>query len=209
MCQVWFHAFSVKSDQGSQRRPKGIAVYVNFSIPPSLVITQVKKSLKITYSSISPYSQHFIFSLLPTFSPLFLPPPYFFRPFLPPPYCVPPPSCFTIGCRQRSRNWQKTPTGQSFTQVVQLLISFRNKSSAASNSTFISFGSSVLFFSRNWRAASRVFLMLNWSDSLAFVVRWTSTSGIKIWITCWSVFQLRTVSWTLFASKILAWICCL
>ena len=113
MCQVWFHAFSVKSDQGSQRRPKGIAVYVNFSIPPSFVITQVKKSLKITYSSISPYSQHFIFFLLPTFSPLFLPPPYFFKPFLPPPYCVPPPSCFTIGCRQRSRNWQKTPTGQS------------------------------------------------------------------------------------------------
>ena len=107
MCQVWFHAFSVKSDQGSQRWPKGIAVYVNFSIPPSLVITQVKKSLKITYSSISPYSQHFIFSLLPTFSPLFLPPLYFFKPFLPPPYCVPPPSRFTIGCRQRSRNWQK------------------------------------------------------------------------------------------------------
>ena len=51
-------------------------MYVNFSIPPSLVITQVKKSLKITYSSISPYSQHFIFSLLPTFSPRFLPPPY-------------------------------------------------------------------------------------------------------------------------------------
>ena len=91
MCQVWFHAFSVKSDQGSQRRPKGIAVYVNFSIPPSLVVTQVKKSLKITFSSISPYSQHFIFSFLPTFSPRFLPPPYFFRPFLPPPYCVPPP----------------------------------------------------------------------------------------------------------------------
>ena len=84
--------FSVKSDQGSQRRPKGIAVYVNFSIPPSLVITQIKKSLKITFSSISPYSQHFIYSLLPTFSPRFLPPPYFFRPFLPPPYCVPPPS---------------------------------------------------------------------------------------------------------------------
>ena len=82
MCQVWFHAFSVKSDQGSQRWPKGIAVYVNFSIPPSLVITQVKKSLKITYSSISPYSQHFIFSLLPTFSGhfsllpiVYLPPP--------------------------------------------------------------------------------------------------------------------------------------
>ena len=62
MCQVWFHAFSVKSDQGSQRWPKGIAVYVNFSIPPSLVITQVKKSLKITFSSISPYSHNISFS---------------------------------------------------------------------------------------------------------------------------------------------------
>ena len=62
MCQVWFHAFSVKSDQGSQRRPKGIAVYVNFSIPPSLVITQFKKSLKITFSSISPYSHNISFS---------------------------------------------------------------------------------------------------------------------------------------------------
>ena len=62
MCQVWFHAFSVKSDQGSQRWPKGIAVYVNFSIPPSLVFTQVKKSLKITFSSISPYSHNISFS---------------------------------------------------------------------------------------------------------------------------------------------------
>ena len=64
MCQVWFHAFSVKSDQGSQRWPKGIAVYVNFSIPPSLVITQVKKSLKITFSSISPYSHNIFISFL-------------------------------------------------------------------------------------------------------------------------------------------------
>ena len=95
------------------------------------------------------------------------------------------------------------------TQFVPLLIFFHNKSRAASNSTFISFGSSVLFFSNNWLAASPVFLMLNRSDSLAFVVRWTSTSGIKIWSTCWSVFQLHTFSWTLFASKILAWICCL
>ena len=77
MCQVRFHAFSAKSDQGSQRTPKGIPVYVKFLIPPSLVISQVKKkSAKITVSSISPYSQHFIFSLLPTFSPRFLPPPY-------------------------------------------------------------------------------------------------------------------------------------
>ena len=93
MCQVWFHAFSVKSDQGSQRRLKGIAVNVNFSIPPSLVITQVKKKLKITFSSISPYSHnislspsslHFRpdFSLLLTFSDhfsllpiVYLPPP--------------------------------------------------------------------------------------------------------------------------------------
>ena len=35
------------------------------------------------FSSIFPYSQHFIFSLLPTFSPRFLSPPYFFGPFLP------------------------------------------------------------------------------------------------------------------------------
>ena len=62
MCQVWFHAFSVKSDQGSQRWPKGIAVYVNFSIPPSLVITQFRKSLKIIFSSISPYSHNISFS---------------------------------------------------------------------------------------------------------------------------------------------------
>ena len=73
MCQVWFHTFSVKSDQGSQRRPKGIAVYVNFSISPSLVITQIKKSLKITFS--------FDISLLPTFH--FLPPPYIFAPISP------------------------------------------------------------------------------------------------------------------------------
>ena len=190
MCQVWFHAFSVKSDQGSQRWPKGIAVYVNFSIPPSLVITQVKKSLKIICSSISPYSQHFIFSLLPI---VYLPLLFYHR------------VQTTISELTENSYW---PIIEN-TRVVKLLISFRNKSSTASNSTFISFGSSVLFFSRNWRAASLVFLMLNWSDSLAFVVRWTSTSGIKIWITCWSVFQLHTVSWTLFASKILAWICCL
>ena len=61
------------------------------------------------------------------------------------------------------------------TQFVQLSIFFRHKSSAVSNSTFISFGSSVLFVSNNWLAASRVFLVLNRSDSLAFVVRWTST----------------------------------
>ena len=91
MCQVWFHAFSVKSDQGSQRWPKGIAVYVNFSIPPSLVFTQVKKSLKITFSSISPYSHnisfspsslHFRpdFSLLLTFSGHFSPLPIVYLP---------------------------------------------------------------------------------------------------------------------------------
>ena len=49
MCPVWFHAFSIKSDQGSQGRPKGNAVYVKFPIPPSLFITQVlkKKVLKL------------------------------------------------------------------------------------------------------------------------------------------------------------------
>ena len=76
-----FFEFDSKSDQGSQRRPKEIAAFVNFSNPhpPSLVITQVKKSPKITSSPISPYSYnisfspfslHFRpeFSLLPTFS---------------------------------------------------------------------------------------------------------------------------------------------
>ena len=38
----------------------------------------------VTFSSISPYSQHFIFSLFPTSSRRFLPPPYFSGPFLPP-----------------------------------------------------------------------------------------------------------------------------
>ena len=68
--KVWFHAFSVKSTQGIPRRPKGIAVYIIFPVPPSpsLVMTQVKESRKITFLSLSPYSQHFIFSLLPTFS---------------------------------------------------------------------------------------------------------------------------------------------
>ena len=41
--KVLFHAFSVKSDQGSPRRPKGIPVYVMFPVPPSLVMTQVKE----------------------------------------------------------------------------------------------------------------------------------------------------------------------
>ena len=44
-----------------------------FPVPPSLVMTQFKEKRrhKITFSLISPYSQHFIFSLLPTFSPRF------------------------------------------------------------------------------------------------------------------------------------------
>ena len=33
----------------SPKRPKGIAVYVILPVPPSLVITQVKKSDKITF----------------------------------------------------------------------------------------------------------------------------------------------------------------
>ena len=47
MCQVWFHAFSVKSDHESQRRPKGIAVYVHFSIPHPLSSRKLKKALKL------------------------------------------------------------------------------------------------------------------------------------------------------------------
>ena len=65
MCPVWFHAFSIKSDQGSQGRPKGNAVYVKFPIPPSLFITQVlKKSFKITFSTISLYFHNISFIYL-------------------------------------------------------------------------------------------------------------------------------------------------
>ena len=68
MCQVWFHAFSVKSDQGSQRTPKGSQCTSNSPSlhPPSLVIMQVKKKTlkwsKITVSSISPNSHNISFS---------------------------------------------------------------------------------------------------------------------------------------------------
>ena len=77
--KAWFHVFSVKSDQESSRRPnKGIAVYVKFSVPPLLVIRQVKKKavklpshrfLPTPNISLSPSSLHFRpdFSLLSTF----------------------------------------------------------------------------------------------------------------------------------------------
>ena len=80
------------SDQGSLRRPKRIDV----SPHPALSWRKLKKTQKITFSSISPYSQNFIFYLLPTFSSRFLPPPYFFGPFLSPPYYVPHPIFFAM-----------------------------------------------------------------------------------------------------------------
>ena len=92
---------------------------------------------------------------------------------------------FTIG-------WKQKHLGIDRKLVLQLLIAFRNKS-AASNNTFICSGSSVLFFSTRWIAASCVFLMLSLSDSSTFGGRWNSTSGIKIWINCLSVFRLHTV----------------
>ena len=193
--------------KGVKGDPRGLQCMSIFPSPHPLSSRKLKKALKLPTHrylptpniSFSPSSLHFRpdFSLLPTFSGHFS--------LLPIVYLPHHRVQTTISELTENSYW---PIIEN-TRVVQLLISFRNKSSAASNSTFISFGSSVLFFSRNWRAASRVFLMLNRSDSLAFVVRWTSTSGIKIWITCWSVFQLHTVSWILFASKILAWICCL
>ena len=42
--KVWFHAFSVKSDQGSPRRHKGIPVYVMFPVPHPLSWLKLKKS---------------------------------------------------------------------------------------------------------------------------------------------------------------------
>ena len=66
-------------------------MYVNFPIPHPLLLRNLKKT-KQNYLliDIALLPQHSVFSLLPTFSPRFLPPPYFFRPFLPPPHCVPP-----------------------------------------------------------------------------------------------------------------------
>ena len=73
MCQVWFHAFSVKSDQGSQMWPKGIAVYVNFSIPHPLSSRKLKKALKLPSHRYLPTPTTFHF----------LPPPYIFVPISP------------------------------------------------------------------------------------------------------------------------------
>ena len=73
MCQVWFHAFSVKSDQGSQRWPKGIAVYVNFPSPHPLSSRNLKKALKLPSHRYLPTPTTFHF----------LPPPYIFVPISP------------------------------------------------------------------------------------------------------------------------------
>ena len=63
--------------KGVKGHPRGSQCTSNSSFPHPLSSRKLKKkSAKITVSSISPYSQHFIFSLLPTFSPRFLPPSY-------------------------------------------------------------------------------------------------------------------------------------
>ena len=75
--KVWFYAFSVKFDQGSLKRPKGIAVYFTFSAnhphPHPIVLMQVKEKPQ-NYLLVA-------ISLLPTFH--FLPPPYIFDPSYP------------------------------------------------------------------------------------------------------------------------------
>ena len=74
-----------------------VKVWFHASLSPTpLSWRKLTKSPKITFSSIPPNSQHFISSLLPIFSPRFLPPPYFFGPFLPPPYYVPSPSVWYL-----------------------------------------------------------------------------------------------------------------
>ena len=113
----------------------------------------------------------------------------------------------TVGCKQRPRNWQKTHTGQSLQTPILFSYWLPTVTSESSNSTFICFESLLLFFSFRWMVVSRVFFMLSRSDSLAFGGRWNSTSGIKIWVYGFSVFRLHTSSWTLFASRILPWIC--
>ena len=56
--RVWFHAFSVTSDQGSPRRPKGIAVYVKFPIPHPLDYEQSLFSLSPSTGSPSSKYEH-------------------------------------------------------------------------------------------------------------------------------------------------------
>ena len=64
-----------KRVSGGQTR--GSQCTSNSPSPLFLSSGKLKKSHKITFSSISPYSQHFIFSLVPdTFSPRLLPPLY-------------------------------------------------------------------------------------------------------------------------------------
>ena len=93
---------------------------------------------------------------------------------------------FTIGCKQRPPNWSLVNHWKH--PFCAGIVCCRNKS-AASNSAFICFESSLLFFSTRWLVVSRVVLMLNHSDSLAFGGRWNSTSGIKIWANGFRVFR--------------------
>ena len=69
MCQVWFHAFSVKSNQGSQRRPKGILQCMSiFPSPHPFSSCKLKKALKLPSHRYLPTPTTFHF----------LPPPYIF-----------------------------------------------------------------------------------------------------------------------------------
>ena len=88
MYHVWFHALSVKSDQGD-RHDHGIFIHI-FSFLNWIFDKIISLPRSIQFNS--PYSQLFFFSFLPTFSPYFSPLPTLFGPFLPPPYSVPPPS---------------------------------------------------------------------------------------------------------------------
>ena len=118
MCQVWFHAFSVKSDQGSPRRPKGIALTSN---SPSRIPCHhaVLKTPYITFSSISPNSHNISFSpaYLP-FLPRFLPPPFFFRPILPSPFSVPPPSKECTSVIFGGKTWEPLSFYNGFSENV-------------------------------------------------------------------------------------------
>ena len=62
MCQVWFHAFSIKSYQGSQSQGDYCPVCQFFPSPHPLSSRKLNKSPKITFSSISPYSHNISFS---------------------------------------------------------------------------------------------------------------------------------------------------
>ena len=89
--KIWKKTTDVEltRQKGDEQGSKSPFSLLSEPISPSSLLF-ISSSTSIQFNS--PYSQHFLFSLLPTFSPYFSLLPTFFGSFLPPPYSVPPPS---------------------------------------------------------------------------------------------------------------------